>query len=138
MELPVTLEQYNKISNLIDYYWSHRNEYSYNFIGILSMLAIGKGIAPKNSFFCSQWVATVLQEAGVNLFADKEPKDVRPFDFYGALEDKIIYEGSVVKYPYYKDLECDEYVKNNKVLVKNKNYSLINRGYDEYARTKNT
>lgn len=138
MELPVTLEQYNKISNLIDYYWSHRNEYSYNFIGILSMLAIGKGIAPKNSFFCSQWVATVLQEAGVNLFADKEPKDVRPFDFYGTLEDKIIYEGSVVKYPYYKDLECDEYVKNNKVLVKNKNYSLINRGYDEYARTKNT
>ena len=140
MELPVTLEQYKKISNLMDYYWTHRDEYSYNFIGIISMLAIGKGVAPKNSFFCSQWVATALQEAGVYIFADKEPKDVRPFDFYCALENNIIYEGPVVEYPYYNDLEYPSFVKDkkSKILIKDRRHSFDERGIDDYARTKNT
>lgn len=104
------------------------------------MLAVGRGIAPKNSFFCSQWVTTVLQEAGINLFVKKKPQDVRPFDFYGTLEDKIIYEGPVVEYPYYNDLEYPSFVKDekSKILIKDKQYSFDKRGYDDYARTKNT
>ena len=53
-----------------------------------------------NSFFCSEWVATILRDSGINIF-DKKPKDVRPFDFYGALKDYIIYEGSTTQYPEY-------------------------------------
>ena len=120
MELEVSDKQYQKISSLMDYYWEHRDEYSYNFLGIMAMLVVGKGVAPKNSFFCSQWVATVLQEVGINLFDDKKPKDVRPFDFYGALEENIIYEGSVLEYPYYDDLvEYQGYreTEKSKILI---------------------
>ena len=139
MELPVTVEQYNKVSNLMDYYWEHRDEYSYNFLGIISMLIFAKGLAPKNKFFCSQWVTSVLQDAGINIFNNKHPQDVRPFDFYGALEDKIIYEGPVVEYPYYNDLEYHKaFDEKSKILLKKRDYSLNNRGYDDYARTKNT
>ena len=141
MELPVSLEQYKKISNLMDYYWTHRDEYSYNFVGIISMIMFGRGIASKDSFFCSQWVATVLKEAGIYLFDNKKPKDVRPFDFYGALEDNIIYEGPVLEYPYYNDLEYPGYVEDDKskILIKDDmRYSLNRRRSDDYARTKNT
>lgn len=145
MELPVTLEQYKKISNLMDYYWTHRDEYSYNFIGLLAMIISGRGLAPKNSFFCSQWVATVLEESGINLFSqykNRNLKDITPFLFYTVLKDKLIYEGPVVKYPYYNDLEYTSYSddkENNKILVKdNRQYSFDKRRIDDYARTKNT
>ena len=141
MELPVTVDQYNKISKLMDYYWEHRDEYSYNFLGIIAILLTGsRGIEGKNSFFCSQWVAKVLQDSNVDIFDGKKPFNVRPFDFYCALENHIMYEGPVVEYPYYKDLEYQGYVKDekSKILIKDKHYSLNKRGYDDYARTKNT
>lgn len=141
MELPVTVEQYDKVSNLMDYYWEHRDEYSYNFLGIIAILLTGNtGIETSKSFFCSQWVTKVLQDAGIDIFDGKKPSSVRPFDFYGALKDKIIYEGPVVKYPYYNDLEYPGFVKDekSKILIKDRQYSLNNRGYDDYARTKNT
>ena len=143
MELPVTVEQYNKVSNLMDYYWEHRDEYSYNFLGIMAMLAVGRGLAPKNSFFCSQWVAQVLKDSNVDIFYDyrnRNPEDIPPFLFYMVLEDKIIYEGPVVEYPYYNDLEYPGFVKDekSKILIKDRKYSLNKRGYDDYARTKNT
>ena len=143
MELPVSLEQYKKISNLMDYYWTYRDEYSYNFIGIISMLVIGKGVAPKNSFFCSQWVAQVLKDSNVDIFYDyrnRNPEDIPPFLFYMALKDKIIYEGPVVEYPYYNDLEYPGCVEDDKskILIKDRRHSFDKRGIDDYARTKNT
>lgn len=143
MELPVTLEQYKKISNLMDYYWTHRDEYSYNFIGLLAMIISGRGLAPKNSFFCSQWVATVLEESGINLFSqykNRNLEDITPFLFYTVLKDKLIYEGPVVEYPYYNDLEYPGYVEDDKskILIKDRQYSFDKRGIDDYARTKNT
>ena len=101
MELSVTKEQYIKISNLMDYYWEHRDEYHFNFAGLVTMLLYGKGLEVPNHFFCSQWVATVLKDSGIDLFDGKNPKDIRPFDFYGTLRDHIIYEGLTTEYPEY-------------------------------------
>lgn len=101
MELKVSEQQYNNISSLMDYYWQNKDNYKFNFVGLTSMLIYGKGIEVPNSFFCSQWVATVLQASGIDIFDGKKPKDIRPFDFYGALKDSIIYEGLTVQYPEY-------------------------------------
>lgn len=101
MELNVTEEQYNKLSQVMDYYWEHRDDYKFNFLGLGSMLIFARGVAPKDCFFCSQWVATVLEECGIHIFDDKKPKDVRPFDFYGKLHDHIVYEGLTINYPEY-------------------------------------
>lgn len=113
MELEVSDDQYQKISALMDYYWSHRDDYHFNFAGLASMLFYGKGVEVPNHFFCSQWVATVLKDSGIDLFDGKNPKDVRPFDFYGVLQNHIIYEGLTIDYPEYQsslsDLSnCDE------------------------------
>ena len=84
------------------------------------MLAVGKGVAPKNNFFCSQWVATVLQESNIDIFEGKKTVSIRPFDFYIALKDHIIYEGPVVEYPYYNNLEYQDYVEDeeSQLLIK--------------------
>lgn len=103
MKLPVTEKQYSMVSQLMDDYWEHRDMYGYNFLGLTSMLVSGRGIACHNKFFCSEWVATVLRDSQIELFDGKKPKDVRPFDFYGQLQDNIVYEGLATQYPEYGD-----------------------------------
>lgn len=101
MELKITNEQYEKLSQSMDRYWENRDQYGFNFLGLASMLFCGRGLAQENRFFCSEWVATVLQESGIDIFDGKKPKDIRPFDFYGALKDNITYEGPTIEYPEY-------------------------------------
>ena len=103
IELNVTEEQYNNLSKVIERYWENKEKYSYNFSGLLTMLLYGRGTAPKNKFFCSQWVATVLQESGIDILEGRNPKNVRPFDFYVALKNHIVYEGLATEYPEYND-----------------------------------
>ena len=115
MELNITNEQYDNLSKIMDYYWENREQYGFNFAGLTTMLLYGRGVAPNNRFFCSQWVATVLQESGINIFNGKSPKNIRPFDFYGSLKDNIIYEGLTINYPEYNDKNSLEENSINKV-----------------------
>ena len=98
MELSISENQYNKLSSLMDQYWEKREQYDFNYAGLISMLIYGKGVQIPNSFFCSQWVARILTESGINIFDGKDVKDIRPFDFYGLLQDQIIYEGLAKDY----------------------------------------
>lgn len=145
MELKVTPEQYDNLSKTMDRYWENKDQYGFNFAGLITMLLCGRGIAPKNKFFCSQWVATVLQESGIDIFDGKDPKDIRPFDFYGTLKDKIIYEGLTKEYPEYntKSSEIDEVSRLEENNADNsqhryKVHKLTNDRRQLNARTKNT
>lgn len=106
MELSITKEQYNKLSEILEYYWNTKEQYGYNFAGLITMLFCGKGATSKNNFFCSQWVATVLQESGIDVFNGEAPKDIKPIDVYEFLKNNIIYEGPVTKYPEYNTYTC--------------------------------
>lgn len=105
MELKITKKQYEDISKTMDRYWENRDKYNFNFVGLASMLICARGIEKENSFFCSQWAATVLEECGIDIFDGKKPKDIRPFDFYGTLKDYITYEGPTIEYPGYYNYE---------------------------------
>jgi len=101
MEIKVTAEQYDKITKTMKRYWDNKEKYKYNFPGLFTMLIYARGIAPKNKFFCSQWVATVLKESGIDIFDGRPARNIRPFDFYGALKRNIVYEGLIIEYPEY-------------------------------------
>lgn len=116
MELKVSPEQYQKISLIMDYFWAHKEQYHFNFPGLASMLFCGKGVEIPNHYFCSQWVATVLKDSGIDLFDGKNPKDVRPFDFYGRLQDHIIYEGLTTGYPEYSENSKNGTAFENKII----------------------
>ena len=112
MELDVSPKQYDEIGKIMQEYWNRKDEISFNFKGLISMLLFVRSFPTKDSFFCSHWVATVLKEAGIDLFGDQKLYNVRPLDFYCRLKEKIIYEGAVTDYPKY-DLD-KKYTKNYK------------------------
>ena len=104
-ELKVPPERFDEVHRnmLADY--RKREQLSFNYLGLLGHLFRGKGLAMRNKFFCSQWVAKILEESAVHLFKDKSLYDVKPNDFYIRLREYIIYEGPLVEYPHYSHNE---------------------------------
>lgn len=98
---PVSQAQYQDIRRRVERYWGRRDELHYNFLGLFSMLLVGKGVCHEDHYFCSQWVAELLEQSGICLFDGKAPQNVRPFDFYSALNQFKLFEGPLRKYPLY-------------------------------------
>lgn len=96
-ELSVTAEQYRELEKRIEADWARRDILKYNYLGIVIQLLFGRGAARKNHYFCSQWAAEVFHSCGIDLF-HKNPIHVRPFDFYAALKNNLVYEGLVKDY----------------------------------------
>ena len=95
--LRVSEEQYGNIGESIKRDWERKEELGFNFPGLFSQLVVARGIPWKDRYFCSQWIATLLRDAGIDLF-HKPNVHVRPFDFYCALRKQLIFEGLVKDY----------------------------------------
>lgn len=99
--IPVGEEQYQHVCEAVSRCWNRRRELRYNFLGLFTMLLIGKGVRRRNHYFCSQWVAELLAENGLYSLGRKRPRDVRPFDLYIALASFKLFEGPLTDYPLY-------------------------------------
>lgn len=102
-ELPVSREQYQSIRRRMENDWARRESLKYNFLGLFTMLLVGRGAARKDHYFCSQWAAEILQENGFDFFGGKKPCHIRHFDIYIALREYMIYEGYIKNYPLYSN-----------------------------------
>lgn len=91
----------NGIKESMEFTWSNRDKLKCNFLGLFSMLVIARGVARKNHYFCSQGVTEILNHNGIQLFGNRKPYHIRPFDMYIALKDYIIFEGYLTSYPLY-------------------------------------
>lgn len=99
--VPVSSEQFRGIRHSMGQAWEKRDVLKYNFWGLFTMLAVGKGIAVPNRYFCSQWVAEVLNQNGLYFLGGVRPCHIRPFDIYIALKEYMIFEGCLTEYPLY-------------------------------------
>lgn len=100
MQLGVSDDSYQKISDAMDYYLSIGDSLKFNYAGLVALLLSGtRGFTLENHFFCSQWATTVLRKGDIDIFSGKRPEDVRPFDFYRELKDYQIFEGLTKDYP---------------------------------------
>lgn len=95
-KLTVNKEQYDAILNVIYQFESFAAHYKYNLLGIFA-IALNKKIKRDNAFTCSQFVATVLEESGINTL-DKSPELIRPDDFVHLPNVELIYEGKLHEY----------------------------------------
>lgn len=125
IKLDISMEQYENVVKVTESYWKKRDKYSFNYVGLAAMLLYGKGVKLKNKFFCSQWIATILKESNINIFSGEKPENIRPFDFYGRLKDKIVYEGPIIDYPEYFDNNYKVYYKEDEQNTDNKNYHFV-------------
>lgn len=98
--LKVTEEQYARLKSEVEIFKKNRNKYSYNFLGIAGVM-IHKPINSENRYFCSQFVAYILDKGGINLF-NKDSGLVRPFDIRVCPKLKKVYQGKLIDYRQYR------------------------------------
>lgn len=104
--ITVTQDQKEKMKSYINEMEKQQDTYRYNFLGLLGFL-INRPIVRKNAFFCSQFVATILQNAEVLNF--KKPIAlIAPHDLIEASHLNLEYEGNLKDYVNeMKDIEID-------------------------------
>lgn len=94
--LIVTNEEYESMRNKIREIEQSQEDYKYNFIGIFA-IAVNKEFDRKNAFFCSEFVATVVNESGLSLF-DAPPSLVQPGHFTKLPRLQSVYGGNLQQY----------------------------------------
>ncbi len=95
-EIPVTEEEYQKISCMINDFSEHRNEFGYNVKGLFAAI-FDKEVFDGKHFMCSQFVYHVFQANGVSLF-ERGDGPVRPYHFHQNLEEQLVYRGNLHDY----------------------------------------
>lgn len=93
---PVSDEEYNKMRQKIRFIEKHKDRYKYNFIGLFGV-AFNVKIQREHAFFCSQFVATIVNEGGVPMFTIK-PSLVQPHHFANVPCLTHVYEGQLQSY----------------------------------------
>jgi hypothetical protein len=96
LELAVTKRQHELIVKELEKFKKNAKKYRYNYQGIFGVIR-KKAIERKYNFFCSQFVASVLKNAGVNII-EKAPGLVRPEDFRKCEKLNVIYTGLLADY----------------------------------------
>ncbi len=97
--VPVTEEQYRHVKQEIDVFVKNREEYKYNYTGLVSIM-FGRNTEDGKHFFCSQFVSHIFYKSGIRLFS-KEEGLIKPYDFHVQLKDKRIYKGKLSEYRNY-------------------------------------
>jgi len=95
-EVDVTEEQYKEAKDYLRRLWNKRKYLSYNTPGLV-LARFNRYPSIPNSYYCSQFVALVLQHVGVD-FTTKNYRAVRPNDFRNNPKLKLIYEGELRDY----------------------------------------
>lgn len=94
--LTVTEEHYQMIKRNIQKFEDRREEYRYNFLGLIGVL-FHIEIQRKNAYFCSQFIATIMEETEV--FELSKPFCfVTPTDIRNQQGMELIYEGILREY----------------------------------------
>lgn len=89
-------DQFNLIQKELDRFINSDVKYGYNLLGMFGFM-FNRPIARKNSYFCSQFVAEVLQNSGINI-VDKAACMTAPNDFRLSNQVELVYEGNLFDY----------------------------------------
>lgn len=93
--------QYRKIKKELNKFEINRDKYGYNLLGLFGVI-FNIPIERKHNYFCSQFVATLLNNSGIYLF-NKPSALVSPRDFRECKELNLVYEGRLKRYSYSMD-----------------------------------
>lgn len=98
-ELAITAEQHALVLKELEKFKSNAQKYRYNYWGIVGVI-MNRAVERKYNYFCSQFVANILDRAGIHLI-DKPPGLVRPNDFRNCKKLCIVYKGLLANYREY-------------------------------------
>lgn len=94
--LKITENQYIRLREEIDIFNQNKEAYSYNYLGLVGA-AFNIPVKAKQRYFCSQFVAYVLEQSGIKIFY-KSYALVKPRDIRLNPKLKSIYRGRLAEY----------------------------------------
>ena len=97
IEVEVSKQQYEDAKCLLDHFISHRDQYKYNYRGLLYS-SMNKSACYDNRFLCSEFVYYILKESGI-IDLKISRNLVRPQSLLN-LGGRIIYQGSIKSLQY--------------------------------------
>lgn len=97
LRLNVSGEQREELKRMIHHYKSNKEAYKYNLLGLF-FLTMKVNYAPKNAYFCSQFVAEAIRKMEVDLW-NRPSALVTPNDFLIHPAFEMVYEGMLYDYP---------------------------------------
>nr|WP_245350181.1 hypothetical protein [Cytobacillus eiseniae] len=92
----VTKFEYEQMLLAIRQIENRQHSYKYNFLGLFGVL-FNKRIDREHAFFCSEFVATILNNGGISIMS-KHPSLVKPNDLASCKKFDLLYEGSLQSY----------------------------------------
>ncbi|WP_413373995.1 hypothetical protein [Paenibacillus taichungensis] len=95
-ELQVTEREVEKMKRVLHIFIRSRQKYMYNLLGVIG-ITLKEPVEFSNSYFCSQFVAEILQRSGIKLW-NKLPALVTPDDFRQSEQLQLVYEGKLKEY----------------------------------------
>ncbi|MDQ6420405.1 hypothetical protein RB620_13250 [Paenibacillus sp. LHD-117] len=95
-ELALSEREVEKMTRVLRFFIRRRKKLLYNLLGVIGV-ALKEPVEFSNSYFCSQFVAEVLQRSGIRLW-NKLPALVTPDDFRRNDRLRLIYEGKLSDY----------------------------------------
>ncbi|PFA62168.1 hypothetical protein CN378_21375 [Bacillus sp. AFS015802] len=95
-QLEVTGRHIEKMKRVLNVFKRSRNKFLYNLLGVFGV-SMNEPVEFSNSYFCSQFVAEVLQRSGIKLW-DKLPALITPEDFRKHPQLHLLYEGKLFDY----------------------------------------
>ncbi|MED4953541.1 hypothetical protein ABEO75_06205 [Paenibacillus macerans] len=97
----VSKETYMHMRNYVKKFEENGEQYNYNFLGLLGVI-LNMELGGEKSYFCSQFVSAVFQEAGVKLL-DKSAGLTTPSDLSTCSFLKLVFRGNLETY---RELYC--------------------------------
>lgn len=92
----VTIEQYLKLKQKLLEFEKEKYKYKYNFLGLIGVMFKQKWVRP-NAFFCSQFVAYILDEVGISV-QGKPNYLMTPNDLVSFLNLQLVFHGTLHEY----------------------------------------
>ncbi len=92
----VSDDVYERMQNRVRHIEANKEQYRYNFIGLFAV-ALNKNLERHHAYFCSQFVATLLNESGIDVF-NVTPNFVQPHHFTQLTCMHTVYEGDLQIY----------------------------------------
>ncbi|GGB69127.1 hypothetical protein [Fictibacillus barbaricus] len=99
----VTPFQYKLMQSYILRIEKEQKNFKYNFRGLFGVI-LNKEFEQKNAFFCSEFVAKVLNVGGIPIIK-KSDSLMTPYDISCSTDLHLFYQGPLIEYPFYSQTD---------------------------------
>jgi hypothetical protein len=110
--ITITEKQFQKMNSKLRDMEENKENYRYSLIGLIAV-ALNLEMTRKNAFFCSHFVAAILEESGVDIQNQKPLSLVTPHDIKESASLELVYEGKLSafitdsQHNYYKEYNSE-------------------------------